>query len=142
MSGRHQKTIYVDLDGTLAHYERWDGGHIGEPINEMVKRVKDAHNAGHEIIIFTARLSAVTRAQLRGLTRPGTIASERDRIKDSIATWCATHLGFTPEITCIKGMDATEFWDDRAVRIGKNTGEAGDLDGTIWASLGGNTRTE
>lgn len=32
--------IGVDLDATLAHYDRWTGGAIGEPIPTMVARVK------------------------------------------------------------------------------------------------------
>ena len=33
--------IGVDLDGTLAHYEGWQGEtHIGAPISAMVERVK------------------------------------------------------------------------------------------------------
>ena len=35
-----QKTIAIDLDGTLAEYHGWAGGQIGAPIPAMVARVK------------------------------------------------------------------------------------------------------
>ena len=50
--------IGVDLDGTLARYEQYEGPmSIGEPIPEMVDRVKAWLAAGREVRIFTARVS-------------------------------------------------------------------------------------
>lgn len=131
-SGEHQrrhpraKTIYVDFDATLNIYNGWNGGAIGPPVDAMVQRVKRAHAAGHKIVIFTARLAEAFQNR-----DPAQVAAVAMPIK----VWCLNTLGFNPMITCIKGIDATEFWDDRAVRVEANTGLPGTLDGTLWASL-------
>ncbi len=50
--------IGVDLDGTLAQYDGWKGpDNIGDPIPLMVGRVKEWLEAGHEVRVFTARVS-------------------------------------------------------------------------------------
>ena len=47
----------MDLDGTLAHYEGWNGvNHIGAPLAPMVERVKKWLAAGKTVKIFTARM--------------------------------------------------------------------------------------
>lgn len=39
--------IGVDLDGTLAHYDRWRGiDHVGDPVPAMMNRVKEARPIG------------------------------------------------------------------------------------------------
>lgn len=106
--------IGVDLDGTLAHYEDWNGPeHIGEPIALMVGRVKDWLEAGHEVRIFTARVS-----------HDGT----DQRIEDAtvarlaIIAWCNTHIGVQLPITNVKDYAMIELWDDRCVQVEENTG--------------------
>jgi methionine salvage enolase-phosphatase E1 len=48
--------IALDLDGTLAWYDGWQGhDHIGRPFSDTVEFVKSLHEAGHEMWIFTAR---------------------------------------------------------------------------------------
>jgi hydroxymethylpyrimidine pyrophosphatase-like HAD family hydrolase len=50
------KTICVDLDGTLAHYDRWRGvDHFGEPIAGGKAALTDLKQQGWTIIIFTTR---------------------------------------------------------------------------------------
>ena len=119
------KMIDVDLDGTLAHHDRsrrFDPMVVGAPIPKMVARVKRAVAAGHKIRIFTARVSTGTQA-------------ERDRIRSAIAVWAKEHLGFIPDITHEKSIMTSEVWDDRAVRVVPNTGEAGATGDTLWSTL-------
>lgn len=116
------KTIAVDLDGTLAQHGRWRGiEHIGDPVPEMARRVKRALAAGHNVVIFTARADP---------RQP-----DHERAIEFVKQWCIRHFGVDLRVTAIKSMRMTEFWDDRAVRVGTNTGEPGDLSGTLWAEV-------
>ena len=98
--------IGVDLDGTLAHFDRWRGPrHIGLPIPAMAKRVHDWHARGVEVRIFTARAS-----------RPELIPDVQD--------WLNRH-GFPPlAVTNQKDFGMVELWDDRAIQVLYNTGKA------------------
>lgn len=99
--------IGVDLDGTLAYYDTWDGTPaIGKPIPAMVERVKGWLAEGKEVRILTARMDD----------------PPDDSIRIAIEDYCELHLGQRLEATCIKGKGMVEFWDDRAVRVEKNTG--------------------
>ncbi|MGZ9074161.1 MAG: hypothetical protein ACXW13_00125 [Burkholderiaceae bacterium] len=101
----------MDLDGTLAHYEGWKGPtHIGAPIPVMVDRVKAWLAAGQPVKIFTARVATPD-------------VMERDHIRAAIRVWCIDNIGAPLEITCKKDMAMVELWDDRAVRVRRNTGE-------------------
>ena len=97
-------SIYVDLDGTLAEYNGWKGPDcIGKPVPAMVDRIRNWLSRGITVKIFTAR---------------ATVPEQIDPIKN----WLS-QLGFGEcEVTCIKGFDAVEFWDDRAVTVEANTG--------------------
>lgn len=100
-----KKCIAVDLDGTLAHYDGWKGAeHIGEPIQHMMFRVKNWIALGHEVIIFTARA-----------------AEEYER--HHVHLWLVRNGIGQLEITNVKHKRISEFWDDRAVRVRRNTGE-------------------
>ena len=97
--------IGVDLDGTLAHYEGWQDGAIGEPVPEMVVRVKRWLAEGREVRIVTARAAN------------GPVAVE------AIQRWCAEHLGVVAiHITDRKDFQMVELWDDRVIRVEANTG--------------------
>ncbi len=97
-------TIAVDLDGTLALYDKWRGiEHIGKPIPVMLDRVKDLTKCGHKVVIFTAR------------------ANDKEAIP-FIERWLVEAGLPKLEITCIKRKEFKEFWDDRAVSVKKNTG--------------------
>lgn len=108
MSAEKSGWIGVDLDGTLAHYDRWRGPfHVGEPIPAMLERVKGWLEEGWEVRIFTARMS--DHQQIAG-------------IHAAIKEWCVAH-GLPPlRATCIKDYSMVELWDDRAVAVEKNTG--------------------
>lgn len=107
--------IGVDLDGTLAHYDRWRGAdHIGEPIMPMVKRVQRWIGEGRSVRIFTARVSHYGT--------PSRII-EAANAERAIKEWCAKHIGPVLRITNVKDYEMIELWDDRAVQVIANTGE-------------------
>jgi hypothetical protein len=97
----------VDLDGTLAHYESFEGPTvIGEPVPAMVERVKGWLRAGEPVKILTARVA----------DDPG--GEARRAIED----WSLQHLGRVLEVTNQKTPDMLDMWDDRAVQVRANTG--------------------
>jgi len=99
--------IGVDLDGTLAHYEGYgDGKTIGEPIPRMLLRVNAWLNKGKKVKIFTARVS-----------------HNNEKQKKLIKKWIMKHIGQELEVTCTKDFGMIELWDDRAIRVEKNTGK-------------------
>lgn len=103
--------IGVDLDGTLASYDKWRGEtHIGSPIVPMLDRVKRWLKEGRNVKIFTARISAREH-------------EEREAVRSAIEAWCMTHIGCILEITCTKDYAMIELWDDRAIAVNQNTGE-------------------
>lgn len=110
--------IGVDLDGTLAHYDKWRGSeHIGAPVPKMLQRVKDWLAEGKEVRIFTARVS------------PQAISLNGSTLQDVIAPihrWCHLHLGKTIPVTHEKDMAMVQLWDDRCVQVIPNTGERSD----------------
>lgn len=104
--------IGVDLDGTLAEYDRWRGeAHIGAPIPAMVERVKRWRAEGREVRIFTARV-----------THDGLNTREMVEVRGYIERWCAEHLGEVLPITNVKDYGMVELWDDRCVQVEPNTG--------------------
>jgi hypothetical protein len=128
--------IGVDLDCTLAHYEKWEGpGEIGAPLAPMVERVKGWLAEGRDVRIFTARcwplLHVPASAEFWGDalhtagvdTRGGV---EREMIAahavHAIRQWCKKHLGQVLAVTCVKDIHMLELFDDRAVQVEANTG--------------------
>ena len=103
-----QGWIGVDLDGTLAHYNGWQGqDHIGEPVPLMMERVKEWVANGYIVKIFTARVS-VNYAENANI----------------VQEWCVAHGLPRLEVTCKKDYAMRELWDDRAVQVIPNTGKA------------------
>jgi hypothetical protein len=105
--------VGVDLDGTLAEYDGWQGEeHIGAPIPAMLARVKGWLKDGHPkygrigVKIFTARVADPRRTNVR----------------DVIEAWCLEHVGQVLEVTNVKDYGMVELWDDRAVQVEANTG--------------------
>jgi hypothetical protein len=102
--------IGVDLDGTLAFYDRFRGlSHIGKPIPAMVKRVQRMLADGKAVKIFTARV---------------TDDGERDvqAIQQLIGDWTERHIGQRLEATNVKDTWCTEIFDDKARQVQLNTG--------------------
>lgn len=107
--------IGVDLDGTLAHYEGFQGvDAIGEPIRPMVDRVRGWLLQGKEVRIFTARMHGHGMKDL--------LTGEPVDVKTPIQEWCKKHLGVVLEVTNAKDFGMIELWDDRCVQVEANTG--------------------
>jgi len=101
----------VDLDGTLANYEEFEGPTvIGKPVPKMVRRIKRWLANGENVKILTARVSG-----------PDAAAARR-----AIEAWCEKHIGEKLPVTCKKDHAMTELWDDRAVQVVQNTGDRAD----------------
>ena len=101
--------IGVDLDGTLAQYNGWEGpDHIGEPIPEMVERVKEWIRKGQKVKIMTARVCSKNEHRLHSFMM--------------IQEWSFKLFGTILEITAEKDYAMIELWDDRAVTVEVNTG--------------------
>ena len=97
--------IGVDLDGTLAYYESWQGAeYIGEPIKPMMDRVKKWLLEGKIVKIFTAR---------------ATVSEQIPFVKK----WLWENDLPALEVTNVKDMWMVELWDDRCVQVEKNTGK-------------------
>ena len=117
-----KRYIAVDLDGTLATYDNWKpDGSIGEPIPEMINRVKQWLAEGHKVVIFTARValdptfySAESKSHA-----DSAFVSKQYRI---ISDWCSRYIGVILPITAQKDVRFTDFYDDRAWRVERNTG--------------------
>lgn len=102
--------IAVDLDGTLATYDKWLAlTHIGEPVPAMVDMVKQKLRDGYTVKIFTARCYGLNHEKKR-------------EFEQAISRWTLKHIGVVLEATCMKEPSMIEFWDDRAVAVEKNTG--------------------
>ena len=107
--------IGVDLDGTLAHYDGWKGfNHIGAPVPAMVARVRKWLEEGHDVRIFTARVS-------HNGTPERMVEAQHALIR--VMDWCEQHFGRTLPVTCTKDFAMVELWDDRAVQVHANIGE-------------------
>lgn len=105
LSLKHEDTLAVDLDGTLAEYTDWKGvEHIGKPIQKMLDRVKKWIKEGKTVVIFTAR------------------AEEAEAIK-YIEQWLEDNGIGGLEVTNQKSKSFIEIWDDRAIQVKPNTGE-------------------
>lgn len=102
--------IGVDLDGTLAKYDGYQGiTHIGPPIPAMLERVKRWLAEGRRVKIFTARVSCPN-------------LNERAAAALAILEWCDVYIGQRLNVTCTKDFEMDELWDDRAVAVEPNTG--------------------
>ena len=98
--------IGFDLDGTLAHYDSWQGiGHIGEPIPTMINVLRAFLTAGHRCKIFTARA-----------------VNGEEQIKH-IQDWLEAQGLPRLEVTATKDYYMECFFDDRCFQVETNTGK-------------------
>lgn len=105
--------IGVDFDGTLAHFEEWVAPtSLGKPIPLMVNRVKVWLAEGKRVKIMTARIAHHEHSD-----------AVIEDVKAAIQDWCVEHIGQELEVVCHKDTMLVALWDDRAVRIVRNTGE-------------------
>lgn len=106
--------VGVDLDGTLAYYERWEGhDRIGEPIAPMVELVRKMLADGVRVKVFTARVAAAS-LELGGVSR--------DDALRPIYAWCIRHIGQVLEVTSEKDAFMERLYDDSAVPVIRNFG--------------------
>lgn len=101
-----RKWIGVDLDGTLAEVGRNNLGSIGKPIPAMWRRVNswlDDDDYDYDVKIFTARAGD-------------------DNEEQKIRKWLTDNQLPNLEITNIKDRYMIEIWDDKAVRVERNSG--------------------
>ena len=112
-----KRTIAVDWDGTLVEYNGYKGvGVFGPPIPSMVTRVHNWLREGHEVLIYTSRVSVEHDPQ-------------HVMINCKMIDECLRHMGLPLlQITANKYTRISEFWDDRAVRVMRNTGTIGQED--------------
>ena len=103
---------YIDLDGTLAYYERWgEKGEIGEPVPLIKNWIRYWLYKGIEIVVFTAR------------------AYSQENIK-RVRTWLIMNgLPADLKITNIKGLDCDLLFDNNAREVINNTGQIVDRTG-------------
>ena len=108
--------IGVDFDGTLAYdpAKRTSPYDIGLPIVPMVNRVKMWIVQGYDVRLLTARMCKYSH----------TAKCYRDtvRMENILKKWCKDHIG--KELRCTSEKDGLMevLWDDRAVRVLKDTG--------------------
>lgn len=119
MRGHSPGWIGVDLDGTLAHYDGWNGGAIGEPVPAMLRRVEDWLAMGREVRVFTARVAATGKRKASGEVDSQEFADAQRRL---IQDWTEKHLGVRLQVTAVKDFACVELWDDRAVGVKLNEG--------------------
>ena len=101
----------ADLDGTLAHFDKWEGvGVIGDPVPGVVEAVKLALARGYEVRVFTARAC------------PDRPMGELTVVHAAIRDWTTKVFGQPLRATAVKDFGLVELWDDRAVGIEHNTG--------------------
>jgi hypothetical protein len=101
-------TFAVDLDATLAAYDKWRGlDHIGEPIEGAVEFVNKLAEVGR-IVIYTNRMNY----RFNNLSSK----AEKDGTKTIIKNWLESHNIKYDEIYCSQGKPvAHAYIDDRSV---------------------------
>ena len=118
MMGISKGWIGVDLDATLATYDGWRGAdHIGEPVERMIRRVKDWIAQGYEVRIVTARVGRPDP------TRVSNTQEKIEKMRTLIQDWCEVHIGSRLIVTNEKDYAMIELYDDRCVQVEANTGK-------------------
>lgn len=111
-----KRWIGVDFDGTLAFDppDRKDPYTLGQPIPAMVNRVRDWICKGYTVKILTARMNKFSHTS----PKPRNLEYMRMVLRD----WTEIHIGRALEATCEKDGMMEVLWDDRAVRVVRDTG--------------------
>jgi hydroxymethylpyrimidine pyrophosphatase-like HAD family hydrolase len=100
-----EKWLAVDMDGTLIHYDKFQGHDVfGDIIEPILAAVKERKLEGWHIAIYTARAHTIQNC---------------DFIRDFL-TSCGVPFDL---ITNVKKPYFKEFWDDRAVQVITNKGK-------------------
>ncbi|WP_406706992.1 hypothetical protein [Sodalis sp.] len=96
--------IGVDLNGTLAEARTGQGTRIGKPVVPMMQRIRRWLSEGRDVRIFTAR------------------AATADGVR-AVQNWLRTQGLPALTVTNMKDSEMLQLWDDRAIRVVKNTGK-------------------
>jgi hypothetical protein len=114
--------IGVDFDGTLSRLKGTSIDSTGEPIPEMVERVKRWLAQGKEVRIVTARVgcTGLVATEASGLRDDAVFADAQRKL---IEDWCEKHIGQRLRVTAQKDYAMLELWDDRAVQVECDTGK-------------------
>lgn len=112
--GPHQWAI--DADGSLFEYDFDNPDHVnvGKPIEESVKRVKDALARGEQVWVFTARISPSDDSFEQCVQASQSFVTVAKAVKEAI--------GQDLPITNIKNRRWKEMLDDRGVELIPNLG--------------------
>lgn len=107
--------IGVDMDGTLAYYEKGDYDRLGAytfgpPIPAMVERIKWHLAQGHDVRVVTARHSN------------GANYDHDARLELAVAQWTEANLGKALKCRASKDGYMHALYDDRAIAVEYNTG--------------------
>jgi 8-oxo-dGTP pyrophosphatase MutT (NUDIX family)/GNAT superfamily N-acetyltransferase len=118
---QYKPWIGVDLDDTIAVAldDYSDPTKIGEPIMEMVEKVRTALKNGETIKVFTARMADKENAE---------------KIRAAIGDWTEEFVGTRLDATNEKDPGMVEHWDDKARQVEPGTGMFSVADITIVAS--------
>ncbi|MCI7811602.1 MAG: hypothetical protein MR552_06675 [Clostridiales bacterium] len=103
--------IAVDFDGYLCD-SCWP--ELGEPIPEVLAEIKRRQAAGCKIILWTCRCGEMLEAAVDWCAAHGL---HFDAVNDNLPEVQAAYDANPRKIT------ANEYWDDRAIRRGRQTGE-------------------
>lgn len=99
------KVIAIDFDGCLCDHRFPD---IGEPHWGVIRKALDEKKHGARLILWTCRDGAFLDAAINACKSWGL---EFDAINDSTEDW-KVRFGSNP-----RKVGATEYWDDRAVKM-------------------------
>ena len=104
------KTVAIDFDGTIAHYDGWKGiGHIGTPIDGVRELLLGLKAAGYRIVIHTCRATPDVNGDLVG------------EAVGYIQEWMGHHQIPYDEIWQGVGKPvACAYIDDRAIGVPRN----------------------
>lgn len=115
-SSEFDEWVGVDLDGTLAHYEEFEGPTIiGKPIPKMIECVQGWLRDGYGpdkiklIKVFTARVHG----------------DDAEEVSAAIHQWCKRHIGQELPVTNEKNPGMIALIDDKVelLQVKSNTGE-------------------
>lgn len=121
----HKGWIGVDLDGTLAQYDKFVAvDHIGAPVPGMVDFVKRLLDDGEDVRIFTARIAPATLAYNKSSQEE--LEDELNKVVTAIVVWSHTNIGRMLPIAHSKDFMMKALYDDRCIQIIPNEGRRAD----------------
>lgn len=106
---RKRNVIAVDFDGTLAYdVSHGTSDDTGDPVPEMLHRVKGWVGSGIEVHILTSRM-----------TGPDT---DKAHVRQVLQDWCEAHGLPRIPVTGTKWYYFAAYYDDRSVQVLTDTG--------------------